>query len=281
MEIKLDHLTLQYKGARTQALSDVSALIGPGTWLLLGENGAGKTTLLHTIAGLLQPTEGTCTIDGIPASHRCPSIESRLTFLGDNMAFPARTVNEMIGCHAQFYPFFSRASLYANLSAFGLEGSEKLKSLSLGNRHKAQVAYMLALNTPLVLLDEPANGLDIEARSSLRRMLIDASSPERTIIVSTHTISDFEKVYDGVIILNHSRLQLIATLDDILSRVAFTVSGRRPETAIFSALSGGQWHSIISADDADTESDVDFELLYTALHCPQGEAILNLLTEIK
>lgn len=58
MEIKLDHLTLQYKGARTQALSDVSALIGPGTWLLLGENGAGKTTLLHTIAGLLQPTEG-------------------------------------------------------------------------------------------------------------------------------------------------------------------------------------------------------------------------------
>lgn len=168
--IVLNNLTYRYrKGA--EALTDVSASIGPGIHLLLGENGAGKTTLLHVMAGLLYPSSGECLIDGEDASRRLPSELSRMFFLGDNMPFPAKTINEMSRIHAVFYPGFDPVQLQENLKSFGLTGDEPIAKMSLGNRHKSQVAYALALRTDILLLDEPANGLDISAKQALQSML--------------------------------------------------------------------------------------------------------------
>ncbi len=261
--IVLNNLTYRYrKGA--EALTDVSASIGSGIQLLLGENGAGKTTLLHIIAGLLYPSSGECLVDGADISKRTPSQLSRVFFLGDNMPFPAKTINEMVRIHAVFYPGFDQEQLNRNLSSFGFTGDEPIAKLSLGNRHKAQVAYALALRTDVLLLDEPANGLDIAAKQALQTMIASNVSEEQTVIISTHTVNDFQNLFDGVIVLSRSRLLLSKTTDDIVSRIAFRVSPIPAVNPVYEESRINLFHSITENTD-DTDSDIDYILLYNAI----------------
>ncbi len=263
--ITLDQLTYAYRKG-TEALTNASASIGGGVYLLLGENGAGKTTLLHVIAGLLYPTLGRCLLDGEPMSLRRPEEMTRVFFLGDNMEFPACSIEEMTEIHAIFYPRFDPDMLRRNLAQFGLTGKERLDKLSLGNRHKSQVAYALSLCADLLLLDEPANGLDISSRATLQAMFAGSVGPEQTVIVSTHVIADLQNLYDGVIILSHGQIKLADTIDALLERVAFTVSPIPPVNAIYSERRLVTFHSIVKAGSIPESADVDYLLLFNAIH---------------
>ena len=121
--------------------------------LLLGENGAGKTTLLHLMAGLLYPGSGECLLNGDPIAARRPSDMQRIFFLGDNMPFPGRTIDEFVKMHAQFFPTFDPQLLADILGRFGINPAERLDGMSLGTRKKAQLAYALSLRTQVLLLD--------------------------------------------------------------------------------------------------------------------------------
>lgn len=261
--IVLNNLTYRYrKGA--EALTDVSASIGPGIHLLLGENGAGKTTLLHVMAGLLYPSSGECLIDGEDASRRLLSELSRMFFLGDNMPFPAKTINEMSRIHAVFYPGFDPVQLQENLKSFGLTGDEPIAKMSLGNRHKSQVAYALALRTDILLLDEPANGLDISAKQALQSMIASNVNEEQTVIISTHTVNDFTNLFDGVIVLSRSHMLMAMNANEITSRVTFTVSSIPAVNPIYGETRINMFHSIVENTDGE-DSDIDYILLYNAI----------------
>lgn len=262
--IILNNLTYVYrKGA--EALSNASASIGGGIWLLLGENGAGKTTLLHLIAGLLYPTSGECLFDGDRMSDRLPEDMCRVFFLSDDMDFPCHTIEEMKRLHAVFYPRFDAELLRRNLERFGMTGKERLDRMSLGNRHKAQVAYALSLRTAVLLLDEPANGLDIPSRQLLQSMIAESVEPEQTVIVSTHIVSDLRNLYDGVIVLSGGRLLMADTVDRLLGKVSFTVSQIPPVAPIYMERRFSRFHCIAAAGDNPDSGDVDFELLFNAL----------------
>lgn len=262
--IILNNLTYVYrKGA--EALSNASASIGGGIYLLLGENGAGKTTLLHVIAGLLHPAGGECLIDGEPTSGRKPEIMRRVFFLGDNMSFPFVSIEEMTRCHAVFYPTFDAEMLNRNLQRFGMTGEERLDKLSLGNRHKAQLAYALALRTEVLLFDEPANGLDIPSRQQLQTMIAECVEPRQTVIISTHIVSDLRNLYDGVLVLSRGKLLLADTTDSLLGRVSFTVTTVPPVSPLYMERRLNSFHAILPAGDSDESGDVDYELLFNAL----------------
>lgn len=265
MEICFDHLSYRYNGRKgTLALDDITSKITPGLWLLMGENGAGKTTLLHLIAGLLYPTSGSCKIDGANTSFRLPSISSHLFFSGSDVAYPYSTIRKMIKSHAQFYPRFSIDLLDRNLATFGLTGNEKLQSLSLGNRQKSKLAYALSLRTPILLLDEPANGLDIESKREMQRLIARTLEPDQTVIVSTHSVADLENLYDGVIDLHNGRLSYLLSLEEIQNKWLFEVHDNIPENAIYSEQRIGKYHCILPNEEGKY-SEPDYELIYMAV----------------
>lgn len=261
-----------------EALSNVSACIGSGIHLLLGENGAGKTTLLHIIAGLLKPQKGECLIDGSNVADRMPSVSNLVFFLGENMPFPANTINEMAKIHAVFYPTFDPDMLHDNLEAFGFNGSEKLKDMSLGNRKKAQLAYTLSLRTPVLLLDEPTNGLDITSKQTLQNLIARCIDDTQTLIVSTHTVFELQNLYDSIIMLSKGRLLLSMSTFDIIQRLAFRTSPVPPVDYLYKEQRMGL-NQFIAPNHGEDETALNYTLLYNALLSPERDRIIEILTK--
>jgi hypothetical protein len=272
--ITLQNLTYSYDGRSKEALHDISGQIPPGVHLLMGANGAGKTTLLKNLGGVLMPSSGRCLLDNRNISLREPSVLSKITFLGNDFTTFMRDVREMARRHACFFPGFDPAKLERNLSEFGLNCDMKFSSMSLGTRHKAMLAYVMSLNTEVLLLDEPANGLDIGSKETLSRMLAEMSSPGTTIIVSTHTIADLASLYDGVIHLHHGEVALAGAVEDILSIVTFKSGYSQLPGALYSEWYAGKYRHILPFDEAgpcfQEQGIFDYRLLYSALESPQG-----------
>lgn len=276
MTIELENLSLRYGRRGPSALDGITATLGPGMHLLLGENGAGKTSLLHLIDGLRFPTSGKCLIDGGPTSLRLPSVLSKIFYLAAGMELPARSVEELVHIHAPFYPTFSPEMLDRNLADFNIDASMKFSGMSTGMRQKAAVAYALALRTPILLLDEPATALDITSIRTLQRMMARSIEPEQTVIVATHHFADLERLYDSLLVLRHGHLLLALPTERIAERLAF-IAGPT-DSALYSMPALGSRRSII-ASSGEPQTDIDFELLYLALHNPQSAPeILKLLS---
>lgn len=260
-------------------MSNVSACIGSGVHLLLGENGAGKTTLLHIMAGLLRPSSGECLLDGDNVARRMPSDMSRIFFLGENITFPADTVNEMARIHGCFYPTFDPEILRQNLSDFGFTGDESLKSLSLGNRKKSQIAYALSLRASVLLMDEPTNGLDITSRQTLQSMLVRCLDESQTLVISTHSILEMQNLYDGIMMISKGHLLLSMPTDEITRRLAFHTSPIPPVEYLYKETKMGLHQYICANTDNEEETALNFTLLYNALLSPGRDKIINLLNQ--
>lgn len=272
--IEFHNLTYRYPKSTFCALSDVDASIGAGIHLLLGENGAGKTTLLHIIAGLLIPESGSLSLDGEAPCLRQPSLLQRIFFMPDTMVLPCKSVVGLEKIHAPLFPKFDGGLFRSNLQAFGLTGNETFADLSLGNRRKSVIAYALALNVDVLLLDEPANGLDITAKQVLQQMLASQISESQTLILSTHTVGDFEFLYDGLIMLSKGKLLLASSTWNISSSLQFTSSVVPPVEPLFMEQRLGLFRAISPANHA-ADGHVDFTLLYNALLSPARDNILS------
>lgn len=273
--LAIDHLTYRYN-RHTEALSDVSARINPGICLVLGQNGAGKTTLLNLCSGGIFPTGGTVHFDSENPSLRQPSTLSRIFFLPSEYCSPFRNINDAAEYHAPFYPRFSRLYFEENLMAFGLTGKEKLRSLSLGMLHKANIAFALALRPELLLLDEPANGLDINSKKELRRMVSRCVDEEQTVLISTHTVADLEVLYDSVLLLDHGHVLLNASTAAIADSLAFVKSSEPLPQALYIENDCGAFRMILPSDGTE-QTNIDYELLYSALLSESRQSLLTLL----
>lgn len=275
--IEIDHLTYAYRRGFT-AINDATASIAPGIHLLLGENGAGKTTLLRLIAGLLFPTVGTVRVNDSLTTDRRPSTLKKVFMLPDAIEIPAQTIREFAGMHSRFYPTFSQETFDQNLQDFHLTGHEVFPQLSLGLRHKSLLAYVIALGVDVLLLDEPANGLDIDSKKALRNMLARCTSPEQTVIVSTHTVSDLRELYDGLIVLSRGKLLIARPTWEIAERISCVNSPLPPAEAIFTEQGPGVFLSIVP--NAEEEAgDLNYPLLYSALMSPARDILLHKIND--
>lgn len=271
--LEFKDVTYSYRG-RYEALRDVTATVGQGLCLVLGENGAGKTTLLGLAAGELLACAGTVTFDGQNIGRRLPSELSKIFFVSDDYESPFRSVADMARYHAPFYPNFDAAALAANLEAFGLTGNERLRRLSLGMRRKSLIAFGLALRPELLLFDEPANGLDIGSKKELRRMVSRNMVDGQTVMISTHTVADLEVLYDSVIILHEGRVELALSTEEVAERLSFGTATVPPVDALYIENDGGMFR-VITVADAPGETAVDFELLYSAIMSDCRDAVIE------
>ena len=164
--------------------------LGAGITWLRGENGAGKTTLLKLAGGALTPHGGTIRLDGIEIHAQPLAYRLQCHYCGgDTPQLPWLTVREILDLHLALYPATDAALLDAELRAFHLLPTldQPVTTLSLGQHKKMQLALALALPVRLLLIDEPFNGLDVDAVAYLRRQL---SAPPRLarqcIVLTSH-----------------------------------------------------------------------------------------------
>lgn len=278
--INLNHVDFTYSGSHTRALKDVTAIIEPGIHLLLGENGAGKTTLLRMIAGLLRPQSGNCTIDGTDTCLRKPSTLSILSLLESGQTVPQSNIKEMAKRMACFYPSFNADILESCMNAFEISYTQPFTSMSLGQRQKALLCYTLSLQTDIILLDEPTNGLDIDSKAELQRMLVANLPDNATVIISTHTVADLFAIYDGVIVMKQNSLLCNTDNDSLLDRFGFVSGSTAHPQALYSEPVAGRVLSLIPADDTLPSTAVDYRLLYRALHSKNADNVAEIINKI-
>lgn len=265
MTLKLDNVTFAYRRNSPDALRDATASFDSGIHLLLGPNGAGKSTMLRIMAGLLVPDSGKCYFDKEVTACHSPHTTKDIFLLSPDATFPLRDLDTMARLHAPFYPRFSREAMEENLKGFGLKSNEPLAEMSMGTRHKALIAYALALGTPVLLLDEPAEGLDMNAKEALAHMIAQAADthPDRCIIIATHTVQEMRNLFDTVTILAHVSVVINVGTAVVSERLAFIADSlEHSDALIFRYGVDGPTQIVPSPGDVDTP--IDYTLLFMA-----------------
>jgi len=231
---------------------------------LLGRNGAGKTTLLKLLAGMRYRDAGRITVDGFDPADREPEFLEDLFFIGEEFASPPVSVKMYEELYGPLYPRFSVADYSTYIEEFQLDPTWKLSEMSYGQKKKALLAFGLASNTALFLLDEPTNGLDIPSKTQFRRLLAGAASDERVIVISTHQVRDMENLIDPIVILDDGAVIFSEEMDAVTNRLNMQVGPQAPEDALYSERAMGGVASITRNTDG-RDSNIDLELLFNAV----------------
>lgn len=210
--LECTHLNKSY-GA-TQALKDVTLKVEPGRIVgLLGPNGSGKTTLIKLATGLLTPTSGQVTVDGVlpgPAAHAVTA------YLPDRNFLPSwMNVLQAMGFYQDFFADFRRDAAMEMLNNLGIDPKQRLKAMSKGTREKVQLILTMSRSAKLYLLDEPIGGVDPATRDYILHTIVSSYNPEAAVVISTHLIADVEQVLDDVIFLRQGEVMLTSSVDEI------------------------------------------------------------------
>lgn len=214
MNTILECRTLTKSFGTTKALDNINISIERGRIVgLLGPNGSGKTTFIKICNELLTPTIGEVRIGGLKPGVKTKKIVSYLpekTYLNDWMK-----VSEIIGFFRDFYADFSPEKAYDMLKRLNINPGNRLKTLSRGTKEKVQLILVMSREAQLYLLDEPIGGVDPAARDYILDTIIRNYSENATVILSTHLISDIEKILDDIIFLKEGQVILAKTVDEI------------------------------------------------------------------
>ena len=210
--LRCDGITKKYGGQ--VALNNVSLSVEGGRIIgLLGPNGSGKTTLIKLINGLLTPPAGSIAICG-----SAPGVETKkvVAYLPDsNYLNSWMTVGQLVNMFADFYEDFRRDTATEMLSRLGITTEARLKTLSKGNKEKVSLILVMSRSAKLYVLDEPIAGVDPATRDYIISTIIGNYTPEASVIISTHLISDIEQILDEVIFINNGNIVLHKSVDAI------------------------------------------------------------------
>jgi ABC-2 type transport system ATP-binding protein len=209
-----------------------------GVTALIGRNGAGKTTTLDLLMGMGRADSGAIEVLGLAMPRDEVAIKQRVAYVNPDISFLAwGKVGRALDFVSGFYPDWSDARCNELLAAFGIGRGERIAALSFGARIKLSLVMALARDAELLLLDEPAVGLDVEARRRLFSEILDfVKREDRAIVISSHQLSDLERVADHVAIIDKGQLMLFSRMDRLVERFVLLTPMTLEE--IFVALIG-------------------------------------------
>lgn len=265
MNLNIQNLSFRYGGRRPFVLNDISLnFSNGGVCGLLGPNGAGKSTLLYLISGLLKPSSGSVTYNSVPTFSRRPNVLNQIFLVPEEPTLPRMSLDNYIRLYAGFYPAFRNDIFIDALSEFNMQNPNRLDNLSMGQRKKIVLAFALATSTPVLIMDEPTNGLDIPGKAAFRRLVARYASDDNLFLISTHQVRDLDLLLDRVLIMDSNKIILNDSIYNLQTRFAFPRNTPgAPANAIFSIPSLGGFDSIVPNTDGD-ETDVNLELLFEA-----------------
>ncbi len=188
---------------------------------LLGPNGSGKTTMIKIINGLLQPSDGEIFIHGNKPGIESKKVISYLperTYLDMNMK-----VSELLQFFKDFYQDFDENQALELLTKLKINTQDKLKNMSKGMKEKVQLVMVMSRKADLYILDEPIGGVDPASRDYILDTILTNFHEGASIIISTHLISDIEKILDQVIFINQGKIVLNEDADTIRKKKKKTI----------------------------------------------------------
>lgn len=213
-DIILECNNLSKKYGSKEALKGIDFKVKKGRIVgLLGPNGSGKSTFIKISNGLLVPSSGNVLIDGKEIGVETKKIVSYLperTYLNNWMK-----VSELINFFDDFYDDFNKDKAYEMLKKLNIDPTDKLKTMSKGTKEKVQLILVMSREADLYFLDEPIAGVDPAARDYILDTILSNYNENATIIISTHIISDIEKILDDVIFLSYGNITLYKSVDEI------------------------------------------------------------------
>jgi len=235
---------------RRQALTDCTLSVPAGRVTgLVGPNGAGKTTLLSLAVGLLAPTSGTITVlGGRPASG--PGQLAKVGFVAqDAPVYAGLSVADHLRLGAHMNPGWDQDLANRRIAQLGLDPGQKAGKLSGGQRAQLALTVAIAKRPQLLILDEPIASLDPLARREFLQSLMEFTAEhEVSVVMSSHLVSDLERVCDYLIVLVASRVQVAGDVDDLLTTHSQLIGPRSREADL-----PRDWH-VISASHTDRQS---------------------------
>ena len=241
-----DGLTKRYR--RTLALDHCSFAISEGAIVaLVGPNGAGKSTLLHCATGLIRPSEGTISVlGGAPGDTTLPGVG----FVAqDAPLYRDFTADELLTMGDRLNADFDVAFGRERLRKVGVPLDRRVDRLSGGQRAQVALCLALAKRPQLLLLDEPLASLDPLARREFLSALVDAvAEAPMTVILSSHLISDLERVCDHLLVLHSGHVQVIGETDQLLATHKILIGPGGPRRSRIAGV-----ERIISAADAQRQ----------------------------
>ena len=204
--IQTEQLAKHYR--EVAALDDCTlSVLGGEVFGLLGPNGSGKTTLLRLLMGYLRPTRGTARIDGLDCYRQSVAVHSRVAYLpGEARLPPRQNGRDVLAFFSQVRPQGNLARALKLAERLQLDLSRPVALMSTGMRQKTALAAVLSFETPIVILDEPTSNLDPTIRSEVLALVKEARAAGRTVVFSSHVLSEVETACDQVAILRAGRL---------------------------------------------------------------------------
>lgn len=220
--VECKHVTKKY-GVKV-ALDDVNFTIEKGKIIgLLGPNGSGKTTLIKLLNDLLVPNSGEILIQGKHPGVETKKVISYLperTYLNFNMK-----IKEVIQYFKDFYEDFREEVAYNLLKKLDINPNDQLKTLSKGMKEKVQLILVMSRKAELYILDEPIGGVDPAARDYILDTILKNFNEGASIIISTHLISDIEKILDEVIFIKKGKIVLHESSDQLRDESGKSIDG--------------------------------------------------------
>jgi ABC-2 type transport system ATP-binding protein len=234
---------------------------------LLGKNGAGKTTLLKLMSGLRFISSGSALVLHENPALRKPKMLQELYFLPEELYMPALKVQEFVKAYAPFYPNFNHAQFLEYLNTFEIPYHHlKIDKMSFGEKKKVMIAFALACNTKILIMDEPTNALDIPSKAIFRKLMASVATEERIVIISTHQVRDLHSLIDAIIILDSGKIILNESADTITQKLSFEILENTENTPnILYEEDTLRGKTVVRENNAPKETKLDIELLFNAV----------------
>ncbi len=264
--IEIQNLSFGYNRKKLLYNNLTLSLEAGSIYGLLGKNGAGKSTLLKNLIGLLFPIKGNVAVNGFVPKKRQPSFLQTIYFIPEEVYVPSLTIKGYRNLFAPFYPGFDNERFAGYLAELDVRDEGKLNSLSFGQQKKFIIAFALACNTKVLIMDEPTNGLDIPSKIQFRKLMASIMDDDRTIIISTHQVRDLENLIDRIIIVDNGSLLLNASLENISDKLCFkTVHEIEDSGRVLYSEDTLKGISIVQENIAGENSKVNLEQLFNAV----------------
>ena len=219
--LEVSHVSKSYGNNRV--LDDITFNITKGKIVgLLGPNGSGKTTLIKLINDLLKEDSGTIKVEGLELGVETKKLISYLpdkNYLNNNM-----TVLELLNYFKDFYEDFRIDKAKELIGKLNLDLNQKLKTMSKGTKEKVQLILVMSRKAKLYILDEPIGGIDPAARDYIINTILTNFSDDASLLISTHLISDLEKVLDEVIFLKNGKVVRCGSTDEIRKETKLSIN---------------------------------------------------------
>lgn len=260
----------------------------PGIYGLFGRNGSGKSTLLKLICGLLTPRAGQVQVLGQVPRQRAPQLLASICIVPEEFHLPNLTPGQLAATQGVFYPRFSAQRFGEYLAELEVPSASRFEAMSLGQKKKAAIAFALATGTPLLLMDEPTNGLDIVGRGQFRQLMQRPEHADRVVLISTHQAHDLESILSHIWFIDQGRLALSARMEDLAQWLHMGVARSAQELDAIRGIvfqeSIGAHTAYVAARGAESpgpQGAVQLELLYKALSLGRDALLAVLPADVK